>query len=609
MRATLLACAWLAVASAAHAQTAASEPKRDPAVEPPTFRTGVRTVRVDVTVSDRNHQPVSDLTADDFEVREDGVPQRVESVQFIRLTGFPPADSDESLAIRSPEHAAQEAARDDVRLLVIFIDDYHLSHGVLADVRRRRLLRRFVLTEMKPLDLFAVMGPLTPMSHLRLTRDRQALLEEIEGTTGRRGGFVAPRSPIEENHSALPTRDQMRVRAQVTFTALESLVVHLSGLRDGRKSILFVSEGPPLIADRFPLWDRLEDVVTAANTGNVTIHTLDPRDLGSAPFMNGANQALSAETGGRRLAHSNDYTQALKTVIADASAYYLLGYTPDRAIDDGQFHEIDVRVRRKGVRVLARKGYWAPTSAELHPQTAARTPPEIARVLTSLELAARPQVVADWVGVGPVANGRRPVTVICAPASNGEPAAVGSVTIEVLGEGDRDLGTYEAARAEEDVWLARFEAGHDARRIRIAVADSGGEKLDAWFRPLEVSPRDGGAIGTPLVFRPRTVAAWRELLAGGEMVPEVDRRFRRTDRVVVRLPVTGEAAASGVEAELVNRQGETLLRLPVETPGGRVDPQVELPIANLAQADYVLRLTATANGTRIARLVPFAVVP
>jgi hypothetical protein len=92
------------------------------------------------------------------------------------------------------------------------------------------------------------------------------------------------------------------------------------------------------------------------------------------------------------------------------------------------------------------------------------------------------------------------------------------------------------------------------------------------------------------------------------MVPAVDRRFRRTDRIVVRLPV-GDAAQPAVTAEIVNRLGETLLQLPVQRSGPGMDPQVELPVASLAQSDYVLRLTATANGAATARLVPFVVVP
>ena len=100
---------------------------------------------------------------------------------------------------------------------------------------------------MRPLDLFAVMGPLTPISDLGLTRDKNALLERVNQVQGRLGGFVPPRSPIEEAHMRLGGGDLTRIRAQVSLSALESLAVHLGGLREGRKSILFVSQGPPML--------------------------------------------------------------------------------------------------------------------------------------------------------------------------------------------------------------------------------------------------------------------------------------------------------------------------------------------------------------------------
>ena len=98
---------------------------------------------------------------------------------------------------------------------------------------------------MRPLDLLAVMGPLTPISDLGLTRDRIALLERVNQVQGRLGGFVPPRSAIEEAHMRLGAGDLTRIRAQVSLSALESLAVHLGGLREGRKSILYVSQGPP----------------------------------------------------------------------------------------------------------------------------------------------------------------------------------------------------------------------------------------------------------------------------------------------------------------------------------------------------------------------------
>ena len=98
---------------------AAAAPAAQPP-QPPTFRTEASLVRVDVTVVDHDGEPVSTLAAEDFTVEEDGIPQTVQSFKFVSADGRPPAGEDVSLAIRSPEHAAAEAARDDVRVFLIF---------------------------------------------------------------------------------------------------------------------------------------------------------------------------------------------------------------------------------------------------------------------------------------------------------------------------------------------------------------------------------------------------------------------------------------------------------------------------------------------------------
>ena len=99
--------------------------------QPPVFRGGTANVRVDVTVTDKKGNPVTDLTKDDFEIREDGLPQVVDTAKMIEATGAAP-DDDMSLPIRSPEHAAVEAARDDIRVFVIFWDEYHIGQMVPA---------------------------------------------------------------------------------------------------------------------------------------------------------------------------------------------------------------------------------------------------------------------------------------------------------------------------------------------------------------------------------------------------------------------------------------------------------------------------------------------
>src|SRR5688572_9506458 len=99
-----------------------SSTPQDPAPHrPPTFRGGTDLVRVDVTVIDRRGDPVTSLTPDDFELWDNGQPQAITSFKFVEANGRA-ADDDVSLAIRHAGHAAAEAARDDVRVFLIFWD-------------------------------------------------------------------------------------------------------------------------------------------------------------------------------------------------------------------------------------------------------------------------------------------------------------------------------------------------------------------------------------------------------------------------------------------------------------------------------------------------------
>ena len=197
-------------------------------------------MRVDVTVVDHHGEPVADLTKDDFEVREDNVPQTVQTFKFMRATGQPSDDDDLSLPIRSPEHAAAEAARDDIRVFVIFWDEYHIAQ-MRPTIEGREVLTDFVRNAFGPTDLVALMDPLTPLDAIRFTRDRQALADKVHTLQGRLGLYLPPRSPMEEAQLQM-ARDVEVVRSQVTASALEGTVLFLRSIREGRKAILFVSQ-------------------------------------------------------------------------------------------------------------------------------------------------------------------------------------------------------------------------------------------------------------------------------------------------------------------------------------------------------------------------------
>src|SRR5437870_5585312 len=94
---------------------------------PPVFRTGIDFVRVDVIVTDsKTGKPVEDLKQGDFQVTEEKRPKRVETLKLIELEGGAvPAPGGPPQEIRSDDVEELEAAREDVRLFAIFLDDYH----------------------------------------------------------------------------------------------------------------------------------------------------------------------------------------------------------------------------------------------------------------------------------------------------------------------------------------------------------------------------------------------------------------------------------------------------------------------------------------------------
>lgn len=468
------ACAWTLVVAQQPAPPP-TEPQQPPAdaapdtQDPqPTFRTGINFVSVDTIVTDRQGNPVDDLTADDFEVYEDGELQQIETFKLIRVDGnVQPGESDPR-PITSTYAEESEARRDDVRLFVFFFDDYHVRQG--AAMRLREDMVRFVETQIGPKDMIAMMYPLDPVRAVSFTRNREAVIRAIRQWEGRKYRYVPPRNLMEERYANYPVAVVERIRNQVSLSALRALMTRLGGLREGRKSVIVVSEGytdfvPPQINDpiaslpgvgnpnrnnpllgdpytgaeaqmaqeraRFfgdmDIRQQLRDVYSEANRNNVSLYMLDPRgltafefdieqgvglgtDKGSLDATLASLRLLADETDGRAIVNRNDLDVGLRQMVRDSSAYYLLGYSSSAAPTDGRFHQIRVRVKRSNVEVRHRKGYWAlkPEEAEavLAGPAEAGPPPEVSSAISEIERPGRARTIRSWVGYAPGENGR-----------------------------------------------------------------------------------------------------------------------------------------------------------------------------------------------------------
>ena len=581
----------------------------------PTFRSSVALVRVDVSVSGRNDEVLDGLEPSDFEVDEDGVRQVVESAQFIRLNGTRTSGADDSLEIRSQDHAAVEAARDDVRIFAIFLDDYHIERNPEVTNRAKRTLRD-LLKQLGPNDLVTVMDPITPLSALEFTRALDEVQARIDKLEGRRNWFFPARNAAEADQAGRANAPE--IRGGVSISALGALVAHLGGLREGRKSVLYVSQGPPTVPGS-PNERAMRDLLQAANRGNVTIHVYDPQPMGfSGNLGRSVLQRIQIETGGRAFFNANGNAERMSQIITDASAYYLIGNSPSRELADGKYHRIEVRVKRDDARVLARNGYWAPTAAEMNPPPAKPEEPGLTTALTTLAVPTGGRPVDVWIGLAQGPDAKTRLTVSWDPLEGTDSTRAARVTVEAVDSatqkptGDIRAIANTAATAADPPTTTTFDVTPgEPFVLRFAALGADGEVIDRWTQAVEVLPfagADSAMMSTPRVFRAQSAFEARALASGATRAPSAARRFRTTDRVFVEVDCYAAAGqAPSVVAELLNGKGDLLTALPSPAvTGGKA--RINLPISSLAPSTYVLRLTARVGDREAQERLAFQVV-
>jgi VWFA-related protein len=217
---------------------------------PDIFRGRVTVVSVDVYPR-RDGRIVEGLTAHDFEVFEDGKPQKVDTVEFIRSEPITP-DADR----RDPntkEEGDALAADPHNRVFVIYLDIYHTSRQ--ASMESRAPLLGFVRRAIGANDLFAVMTPETSVGQVVFGRSTDTLEYELmhHQDWGLRDQPITPlgRPAAEAQLETCMTGSSPEsgdalvalYREDLMATSLEELMVRLGALRDERKNVVLISEG------------------------------------------------------------------------------------------------------------------------------------------------------------------------------------------------------------------------------------------------------------------------------------------------------------------------------------------------------------------------------
>lgn len=370
---------------------------------PPTFRVEVNYVEVDAVVTDAQGNAVTDLKLEDFEVREDGQPQKVTAFSTINLPIERPERPLFADAPIEPDVQINTAAEG--RIYTIVLDDLHTTFTNTPRVRRA--LRTFIEENFGSNDLAAVVytsGRTT--AGQEFTNNPRLLLAAIDRFSGRNlrsealeiAEALRNRPPAEFGTSTVPLDPlefERAQRARTSLTLVRQLAEFMEGIRGRRKTILLVSEGISYdINDVFTntsaniVMQQASDAVAAATRGNVVIYAIDPRgltafeeaieasgtpsDITPSQFSLAGTlqdslrrsqqslQVLAEETGGFAATNRNDLSGAFARIVRENSTYYVLGYYPRNERRDGRFRRLEVRVTRPGLQVRARRGYVAP---------------------------------------------------------------------------------------------------------------------------------------------------------------------------------------------------------------------------------------------------------
>ena len=535
------------------ADAPAPEDQQQPAdSEPPTFRAGINFIRVDVIVTDDDGNFVRDLDVSDFQVFEDDEPQDIESFQLVEIGPVPAPDAEPARPIINSYDEEREAARADTRIFVVFFDDYHVRWE--NGVRAGRTLARFIRENLRPTDMIGVMYPLTPLDDVRLTRNHEAIAEAAENFAGVKYDYQ-PRNMFEQRYVPYPTEIVERLRNDVSLSALEGLMIRLGGLREGRKSVLLISEGftnyvpvelrsmnaemldgpavPTVGNQRYEetaqffsdsgLMFDLRDVFSTANRFNTTIYSLDPRGLAISEYDVSQRQVnrrtddrvmratrdtlyvLARETDGRTITNTNNLRPGLDQMLRDSSAYYLLGYNSSRAPTDGKYHEIEVRVQRDDVDVRHRRGYWALTERDVERAMTPAIPEAPKAVDTALSALSAPRrgrrLVRTWIGAAKGENGRTRVTFLWEPESAAQGRGEEPARVLLTAMSDNGGPSYRG-RVPESEGSAGRGTGRSA-----AAAEPGDARVqfEAAPGPLQLSLAIEDAAGDVIERDRRTV--------------------------------------------------------------------------------------------------------
>jgi VWFA-related protein len=362
------------------------------------LRATTRLVQLSVVVHDKQGNPITGLTKDDFVIQDGRKPQPIQifSVQTNQASNLPAQE----LPADTYTNRLQARGGAPPNVTIILLDALNTGFMDKAFVRQR--LVKYLQT-IQPQDRIALyaLGSRLRILH-DFTSDASSLLASLQKFKDDvpaevdLADFALSGNPYKRLGG--PSADMVRMQGavavvQITAEALREIADHVRAL-PGRKNLIWLSGSFPFSissenmrlgthGEHILFATEIELVARALSDANVSIYPVDARGLiptdidgsGGNPFRAsvmpdfGTMLILAERTGGRAYFNTNDIMGSVRQAIDDSRVTYEIGVVPQGVKWDGSFHKLRVSVNRKDAQVRARTGYFAAVDSGEAPQT------------------------------------------------------------------------------------------------------------------------------------------------------------------------------------------------------------------------------------------------
>lgn len=396
------------------------QPQPAPTSDDDVVKITSKLVQLDLLVVDKDGKQVRDLAAGDFDILQDGKPQKITGFSYVNKENKPAATSsvtkqaEKTGAIPPPVKITASNAG---RIITFIVDDGNCAASMLGMRAARDGIQKFVREQMEPTDMVAIYQTRSGSSVFQqYTNDKERLLKVAskikwtpqggcsgDGTfydaaktntfikTGPQGTSTVTIETPEEKKVRESREDMTKNNAVVGALGVIRYVVQGLQKVPGRKIVFLMSDGMSVRSrsgERLTAADIMRDLTDLSNRASVVFNTIDVRGLFDPSMIEARDEVyadddtmmatttiandresqvrdsrvgldfIARETGGRFYQGSNFLDVPIKKAMSYETGYYLLAYEPDDdTFKSKKFNKIEVKVKRDGLKVVSRTGF------------------------------------------------------------------------------------------------------------------------------------------------------------------------------------------------------------------------------------------------------------